>query len=115
MSRIKGGVSAHKRRTNILKRAKGFRHGRSTKIKQAHEGLMKAGRYAFAHRKDKKTDFRQLWIVRLNAAVRENGHKSYSTFINKLKRGDIQLDRKVLATFASEHPEIFTRIAKKVG
>jgi large subunit ribosomal protein L20 len=115
MSRVKGGVSAHKRRTNILKRAKGFRHGRSTKIKQAHEGLMKAGRYAFAHRKDKKGDFRQLWIVRLNAAIRENGGKSYSTFIAKLKKAEIALDRKVLSQFAMERPEIFTRIAKKVG
>lgn len=106
---------AGKRKRNILKRAKGFRHGRSTKIRQAHEGLMKAGRYAFAHRKDKKNDFRSLWIVRLNAAVRENGHKSYSTFINKLKKGGIALDRKVLAQFAAEHPELFARIAKKVG
>ena len=115
MARTKGGVSAHKRRTNILKRAKGFRGGRSTKIKQAHEGLMRAGRYAFAHRRDKKGDFRQLWIARLNAAVRDNGHQSYSTFINKLKKGGIALDRKVLATFATDHPEIFTRIAKKVA
>ncbi len=115
MARVKGGVSAHKRRTNILKRAKGFRGKRSTKIKQAHEGLMKAGRYAFAHRKDKKGDFRQLWIVRLNAAIRENGGKSYSTFIAKLKKEGVALDRKVLSTFASEHPEIFTRIYKKVG
>ena len=115
MTRIKGGISAHKRRTNILKRAKGFRHGRSTKIKQAHEGLMRAGRNAFAHRRDKKTVFRQLWIVRLNAAVRENGHKSYSTFIAKLKKNGIALDRKVLATFAAEHPEVFKRISDKVA
>lgn len=114
MARTKGGISAHKRRANILKRAKGFRHGRSTKIKQAHEGLMRAGRYAFAHRRDKKGDFRQLWIVRLNSAVRENGHQSYSTFIGKLKKNGFALDRKVLATFATEHPEIFSRIAKKV-
>lgn len=106
---------AHKRRTNILKRAKGWRHGRSTKVRQAHEGLMKAGRYAFAHRRDKKNDFRSLWIVRLNAAVRENGHASYSTFINKLKKQGVALDRKVLAEFAAEHPEVFARIAKKVG
>ncbi len=115
MARVKGGIMAHKRKLNILKRAKGFRHGRSTKIKQAHEGLMKAGRYAFAHRRDKKNDFRSLWIVRLNAAIRENGHKSYSTFINKLKKGGIELDRKVLAQFAAEHPELFARILKKVG
>lgn len=106
---------AHKRKKNILKRAKGYRHGRSTKIKQAHEGLMKAGRYAFAHRRDKKNDFRSLWIVRLNAAVRENGHTSYSTFINKLKKSGIELDRKVLAQFAAEHPAIFTRLVKKIG
>ena len=106
---------AHKRRENILAHAKGWRYGRSTKIKQAHEGLMKAGRYAFAHRKDKKNDFRSLWIMRLNAAIRENGLQSYSTFIHKLKKGNIELDRKVLAQFAAEHPEVFTRIAKKVG
>ena len=114
MTRIKGGISAHKRRTNILERAKGFRHGGSTKIKQAHERLMRAGRYAFAHRRDKKTDFRQLWIVRLNAAVRENGHKSYSTFIAKLKKNGFALDRKILAQFASDQPEIFARISKQV-
>ena len=115
MARVKGGLMAHKRRENILKRVKGWRYGRSTKIKQAHEGLMKAGRYAFAHRKDKKNDFRSLWIVRLNAAIRENGGQSYSTFIAKLKKGNIELDRKVLAQFAAEQPEVFTRIAKKVG
>lgn len=120
MARVKGGIMAQKRKRNILKRAKGFRHGRSTKIKQAHEGLMKAGRYAFAHRRDKKNDFRSLWIVRLNAAVRENLEHDgrpmpYSVFINKLKSAHIELDRKVLAQFAALHPELFTRITKKVG
>ena len=105
---------AQKRRKNILERAKGYRGVRSKKERYAHEALMRAGRYAFAHRRDKKTDFRQLWIVRLNAAVRENGHQSYSTFISKLKKTGFALDRKVLAQFASEHPEIFARIAKKV-
>ena len=105
---------ANKRRKNTLERAKGFRGLRSKKERYAHEALLHAGRYAFDHRKNKKTDFRQLWIVRLNAAVRDNGHKSYSTFINKLKKGGIQLDRKVLAQFATEQPEIFARIAKQV-
>ena len=105
---------AQKRRKNILERAKGYRGVRSKKERYAHEALMRAGRYAFAHRRDKKTDFRQLWIVRLNAALRSNGHRSYSTFINKLKKSGIKLDRKVLAQFASEHPEIFSRIAKKI-
>lgn len=106
---------AQKRRRNVLERAKGYRGVRSKKERYAHEALMRAGRYAFAHRRDKKNDFRQLWIVRLNAAVRTNGHKSYSTFIAKLKKNGFQLDRKVLAQFASEHPEIFARIAKKVA
>ena len=75
---------------------------------------MRAGRYAFAHRRDKKTVFRQLWIVRLNAAVRENGFKSYSTFIDILNKANVALDRKVLAEFATERPEIFARIAKKL-
>ena len=114
MTRIKGGMMAQKRRKNILERAKGYRGVRSKKERYAHEALMRAGRYAFAHRRDKKTDFRQLWIVRLNAALRSNGHRSYSTFINKLKKSGIKLDRKVLAQFASEHPEIFSRIAKKI-
>lgn len=105
---------AQKRRKNILARAKGYRGVRSKKERYAHEALMRAGRYAFAHRRDKKTNLRQLWIVRLNAAVRDNGHKSYSTFIAKLKKNGFALDRKVLATFASEHPEIFARIAKLV-
>jgi len=105
---------AQKRRKNILERAKGYRGIRSKKERYAHEALMRAGRYSFAHRRDKKTDFRQLWIVRLNAAVRENGHKSYSTFIAKIKKNNFELDRKVLAEFASEHPAIFARISKQV-
>ena len=106
---------AQKRRKNVLKRAKGYRGLRSKKERYAHEALMRAGKYAFAHRKDKKNDFRSLWIVRLNAAVRENGQKSYSTFIAKLKKQGVALDRKVLAEFASEHPEVFARIAAKIG
>lgn len=114
MTRIKGGVMANKKRKNVLARAKGYRGVRSKKKNYAHEAIMHAGKYAFNHRKDKKTDFRQLWIVRLNAAVRDNGHKSYSTFINKLKKSGFQLDRKTLATFAAEHPQVFARIAKQV-
>lgn len=105
---------ALKRRKNLLERAKGYRGVRSKKLNFAHEALMRAGRYAFAHRRDKKTAFRQLWIVRLNAALRENGHKSYSSFIDKLNKANIALDRKVLAQFATEKPEIFSRIAKKI-
>ncbi|KKW43246.1 MAG: 50S ribosomal protein L20 [Parcubacteria group bacterium GW2011_GWB1_57_6] len=106
---------AQKRRKNLLERAKGYRGVRSKKERYAHEAVMRAGRYAFAHRRDKKTDFRQLWIVRLNAAVRDNGHASYSAFISTLKKGGVQLDRKVLAQFASDYPAIFARIAKQVA
>ena len=106
---------AQKRRRNVLKRAKGYRGLRSKKERYAHEALLHAGRYAFAHRRDKKNDFRRLWIVRLNAAVRASGHKSYSTFINKLKKGQIELDRKVLADLATNHPEAFARFAKQVA
>ena len=76
---------------------------------------MHAGKNAFAHRKDNKTNYRSLWIVRLNAAIRENGLKSYSTFIAGLKKENIELDRKVLSEFASEHPEVFARILEKVA
>lgn len=106
---------AQKRRKNVLSRAKGYRGLRSKKERYAHEAIMRAGKYAFAHRRDKKNDFRSLWIVRLNAAVRANGHASYSTFMSKLKKGGIQLDRKVLSEFAAEHPEVFARLVKKIG
>ncbi len=114
MARVKGGVISAKRRRNVLKRAKGYRHERSKKERRAKESLVHAGKNAFAHRKDKKNDFRQLWIVRLNAALREHGVKSYSTFIALMKKKEIALDRKVLATFAKDHPETFSRILKKI-
>lgn len=115
MARVKGGVISAKRRRNVLKRAKGYRHGRSTKERLAKESLVHAGKNAFAHRRDKKNDYRSLWIIRLNAAIRENGFKSYSTFIAAFKKKGFELDRKVLSEFAQKHPEVFTRIAKQVG
>src|ERR1700744_3713352 len=114
MPRVKGGVISLKRRRNVLKRAKGYRHGRSTKERAAKESLVHAGKNAFAHRKDKKNDYRQLWIGRLNAALRENGFKSYSTFIGSLKKANIELDRKVLSELAQKEPEVFSRILEKV-
>lgn len=115
MARVKGGIIAAKRRRNVLKRAKGFRHGRSTKERLAKESLVHAGKNAFNHRRDKKTDFRQLWIVRLNAAVREAGFKSYSTFIAQMKAKEIGLDRKVLSALAANEPEVFARFLKKLS
>lgn len=105
---------AAKRRRNELKRAKGYRHGRSTKLHQAHEAIVHAGKNAFNHRRDKKTVFRQLWIVRLNAALREQGVRSYSTFIAAMKKAEVALDRKVLATLAVNEPEVFNRVVSKV-
>ncbi len=114
MPRVKGGLTSAKRRRNVLKRAKGYRHGRSKKERAANESLVHAGKQAFAHRKDKKNNFRQLWIVRLNAALRENGVKSYSTFVASLKKKEIELDRKVLSAFAKDYPEVFQRVLEKV-
>jgi large subunit ribosomal protein L20 len=115
MARTKGGPKAIKRRKNILKAAKGFRFGRSTKKKQALEALKHAGRYAFRDRRAKKRSMRGLSIVRINAALRENGFKNYSSFIDALKKANIELDRKVLSEIAVEYPETFKRILAKVS
>ncbi len=115
MARVKGGPKASKRRKNILKAAKGYRFARSTKKRSAIDALRHAGKHAFAHRRDKKNDRRQVNIVRLNAALKERGYKNYSTFIGALKKGKIELDRKVLAQIAENHPEMFDRILKKVA
>ena len=115
MARATNSPASRKRRKKVLKYAKGYFGNKSKLFRYAKEAVQHAWQYAYAARKKKKGDFRGLWIVRLNAALRENGHKSYSTFINKLKKGGIQLDRKVLATLAKDNPEIFTRIAKQVA
>lgn len=113
MSRVKGGVTALKRRKNVLGRAKGFRFGRSRKEREAKVALMKGGVYAFAHRKDKKSDFRGLWMVRINAAVRPLG-MSFSKFIDAMKKKGFDLNRKMLAEIAQQSPESFTRIVDQV-
>ncbi|KND48627.1 MAG: ribosomal protein L20 [Parcubacteria bacterium C7867-005] len=112
MTRVKKGVNALKSRKNILRKVKGYRHGRSTKERQANEAIFHAGTYSFAHRKDKKGDFRRLWNVRMNAALRELG-TTYSKFIANLKKNDIALDRKVLADLAENHPAIFKKVLEK--
>ena len=114
MTRVKGAVTALKTRRNILARAKGFRNSRSNKERAANEMLVHAGNHAFAHRKLKKRTFRQLWTTRLNAALRAIDAGSYSTFIDSMKKKDVQLDRKVLSTLAKDEPEIFERIVKEI-
>lgn len=115
MSRVKGGVSANKRRKNILKAAKGYRFGRSTKTRAAKDALLHAGKYAFRDRKNKKRTMRALSIVKVNAGVRALGFKNYSTFIAQMKKKGIDLNRTVLGQLAEHHPEVFERILKEVS
>src|SRR3989344_1276554 len=113
MTRVKKGVNALKTRRNILRKVKGYKHGRGTKERQANEAIFHAGTYAFAHRRDKKGDFRRLWNVRMSAMLKENGI-SYSKFIPLLKKNNIVLDRKILADLALNHPETFVKILESV-
>lgn len=103
-----------KKHRKILKMAKGYRMTRHKQFKKAMEAVLHAGEYAFAGRKRKKRDFRRLWIIRLNAALRNLGLK-YSQFIKKLKDKKIELDRKILSNIAVEKPEIFKKIVEKVN
>lgn len=114
MPRVKRGTTSLKTRRNVLKQVKGYRIGRSTKERQAREAIAHAGAHAFDHRRDKKGDFRRLWNVRINAAVRPL-HFSYSTFIDALKKKEIGLNRKVLSEIAKDNPESFKRIVKEVS
>jgi len=109
MARVKKGVNALKTRKKVLKQAKGFRFGRSTKERMAREALAHAGAYAFAHRKDKKNDFRKLWNIKINAGARPEGI-SYSKLIDALKKKKIKLDRKILADLAEHNPETFKTV-----
>lgn len=109
MTRVKNAVNALKRRRSVLKRAKGFRHGRSTKERQAKEALLHAGAYAFAHRRDKKGDARNLWNIKISYGAKELG-TSYSKLMGGLKKKGILIDRKILATMVESHPETFKKI-----
>lgn len=113
MPRVKKGTIAQKRRRNVLKQVKGYRFGRSTKEREAKTAIAHAGVHAFAARRDKKNDFRRLWNIQINAAVRPFG-LSYSKFINMLLKKDISLNRKMLATLAKENPETFARVVEAV-
>jgi len=109
MSRVKKGVNALKNRRNTLRKAKGYRFGRSKKERAANEALVHAGAYAFAHRRDKKNDFRRLWNVQINAKLRQH-NSSYSKFIGALKKKNIEVDRKIMALLAEKNPESFERL-----
>ena len=113
MTRVKRGVTTKRRHKKILKRAKGFLGRRSTTFRAANEALLKAGKYAWAHRRLKKRDFRTLWNTRISAALMPF-EISYSQFIGGLKKSNISLNRKVLSELAVENPEIFKTVVETV-
>ena len=113
MTRVKKAVHALKNRRTILKAAKGFRFRRSKTERAANDALMHAGAYAFAHRRDKKGDFRRLWNVKINAALRPLGF-SYSKFIGAAKKKGLALDRKSLAHLAEFEPKTFEKVVALV-
>ena len=113
MPRVKRGVTAHARHKKILDLAKGYRGRRKNVYRIAKQAVMKAGQYAYRDRRAKKREFRALWIVRINAAVRDLD-MSYSVFIAGLKKAEIEIDRKVLADLAVHDREAFNKIAEQV-
>ena len=111
MPRVKGGVVSRKRRKRVLKLAKGYFGSKHTLYKTANEQVMKSLQYAYRDRRQKKRDFRKLWITRINAAARMNG-LSYSKLMHGLKLAGIEVNRKMLADLAVNDPKAFTEIAE---
>jgi large subunit ribosomal protein L20 len=111
MPRVKGGPRARARHKKILKMAKGYRMSRSKLFKRANEAVIRAGEHSFAGRKQRKRNFRRLWISRLNGALDQHGIK-YSRFISALKRAKIELNRKMLSEIAINDPKTFEEIVK---
>ena len=112
MARVKRGVVAHARHKKILKLAKGYYGARSKVFRVAKQAIIKAGQYAYRDRRQKKRQFRGLWIARINAAARENG-LSYSRMINGLKKAGVEVDRKILADIAYHDSVAFGALAEK--
>lgn len=109
MTRVKRGTIKLKRRKNKLAMTKGYRFGRSTKEAQATEAIHKAGAHAFRHRRDKKRDWKQLWHIKINAAVRAEG-LSFSKFWGSIKKAGVTMNKKMLAELAEFHPETFKKV-----
>ena len=112
MPRVKRGVTAHASHKKVIARAKGFRGRRKNVFRIANEAVMRAEQYAYRDRRNRKRDFRSLWITRINAAVREHG-LSYSTFMNGLRKAAIAIDRKVLADIAVLDKSAFSKFVEK--
>lgn len=113
MVRVKNGIQRHKRHKKFRSLAKGFRLGRKNVYKQVRLALVKQGQHAYVARKDKKTDFRKLWIERLSAAIREKGWR-YSSFIGTMTQKKIWLDRKVLSNISVAFPAVFDKMYKEI-
>jgi large subunit ribosomal protein L20 len=113
MSRVKHSVASRKRHKKILKQAKGYYGSRSRSFKVANQAVIKAGQYAYRDRRAKKRDFRSLWIIRINAALRQLGY-SYSKFMGVFIKADIQIDRKMLAELAYTDMQAFKQIVSEV-
>jgi len=111
MPRVKRGVAAKKRRDRILRQARGYYGARSRLLKTAREAVEKGWKYAYRDRKQRKRQFRALWITRINAAAREHG-MTYSRFMNGLQQAGIEVDRKVLAQLAVSDPKAFGDLAE---
>ena len=112
MARVKGAMMTRKRRKKTLKMAKGYYGSKSKLFKTAKEAVMKSGNYAYIGRKQKKRDFRRLWITRISAACKQNG-MNYSTFINGLKKAGVELNRKMLSEIAISDPKAFTALTEQ--
>ena len=113
MARVKRGVVAHAKHKKILKLAKGYKGARSKVYRVAKQAVIKAGQYAYIGRKQRKRQFRSLWITKINAAARLN-NMSYSQFMNQLKKADININRKMLADLAVREPDSFKSLVEKV-
>ena len=111
--RVKRGVTSHAKHKKLFRANKGYRMTKRRLVRVAKEAYLHAGEYSYAGRKNKKRDFRRLWITRISEAVKERG-LSYSIFMNKLKTGNIELDRKILANLLLEHPETFDSIVDEI-
>ena len=111
MARVKGAMMTRKRRNKILKQAKGYWGSKSTHYKMANQAVMKSLKYAYIGRKQKKRNYRQLWIARINAAAKANG-MNYSTFMHGLKTAGIEMNRKMLSEMAIHEPAAFTALVE---
>ena len=111
MARVKTGRTTRARHKKILKQAKGYYGAKSYRVRMARQAVMKSGVYAYIGRKDKKSNFRKLWIARINAAARMNG-TTYSKMIAGLKKANVTINRKMLAELAVSDPKAFTEIAE---